>query len=120
MNYIKKSIKYKNASKYYMVVIHENSSLDIKILKNLLWESKLSFASEERMIKKIWVKPWHVSPFAHINDEKRDIKVIFDEKLNWVLIWFHPLQNDNTVVLKMSDIEIFLKDLGVEFSYLSL
>jgi len=36
------------------------------------------------------------------------------------LIWFHPGQNDNTVVLNMSDVENFLEKLWNKFTYLEL
>lgn len=113
-------LRNKRATRYYMIVLWEEKSLDSNSLRHTLWENKLSFASEERMIAKIWVKPWHVSPFANINDDDRDIKVIFDEVLKWELIWFHPLRNDNTVVLNMTWVEKFLDDLWVEYTYLSL
>lgn len=82
-----------------MSIIDENKTLDMKILKDLFSESKLSFASEERMIEKTLEKPWYVSSFANINDKKRDIKVIFDDILKGTLIWFYLLQNDNITVL---------------------
>lgn len=36
------------------------------------------------------------------------------------MIWFHPMQNDNTTVLKIEDVEKFLQDLWVEYEYLKL
>jgi len=58
-----------------------------------------------------------VSPFALINNTERDIRVVFDSALKNELIWFHPLQNDNTVVLNMKSVEYFLENLGSEYVY---
>lgn len=47
----------------------------------------------------------------------RDIRVVFDSILQNELIGFHPLQNDNTVVLNMQSVEHFLENLGIEYVY---
>ncbi len=113
-------LRNKKPTQFYMVVIEDSKQLDSKNLRQVLWENKLSFASEQRMVEKIWVKPWHVSPFANINDESRSVKVIFDIELKDELVWFHPGQNDNTVVLNNTWVEKYLQHLGVEFMYLEL
>jgi len=113
-------LRNKKATKFYMVVLEDEKQLDSNSLRKLLWENKLSFASEERMVNKIGVKPWHVSPFANINDEDKDITVIFNSSLKNCEIWFHPGQNDNTTVLKNSWVEKFLEHLWVEYIYLDL
>jgi Ala-tRNA(Pro) deacylase len=113
-------IRNEKKTKFYMVVIEDEKRIDNNSLRKLLNESKLSFASRELMLEKIWVEPWHVSPFAMINNQNKDIKIIFDLELKDELVWFHPLQNDNTTVLEMKNMEIFLNDLLVQFEYLEL
>jgi len=58
-----------------------------------------------------------VSPFALINNTERDIRVVFDNILQDELIGFHPLQNDNTVVLNMMSVEHFLENIGSEYVF---
>jgi hypothetical protein len=58
-----------------------------------------------------------VSPFALVKNTDRDIRVVFDSILKEELIGFHPLQNDNTVVLNMSAVEHFLENIGSEYVY---
>jgi len=113
-------LRNKKATNFYMVVLWGEKRLDTNKIREIFDDSKMSFASEKIMIEKIWLKPGSVSPFALINNKEKDIKVVFDEELKWVLIWFHPLQNDNTVVLQMDDIERFLKYLGFSFIYYDL
>ncbi len=110
-------LRNKKATQFYMVVIPDHKKLDTNIIRSLFDESKLSFASPERMMEKIWLKPGSVSPFALINDEERDIKVVFDQSLKDGLVWFHPLQNDNTIVLEMKSVEHFLENIGSQFHY---
>ena len=110
-------LRNKKATNYYMVVLPDNKQLDTNIIRAIFDDSKMSFASPERMMEKIWLKPWSVSPFALINNQDRDIRVVFDSDLESGLVWFHPLQNDNTVVLNMQSVEHFLENLGVEFVY---
>ncbi len=113
-------LRNKRATQYYMIVIEDCKKLDSNMLRSVLWENKLSFASEERMVAKIGVRPGHVSPFANINDVDRDIIVIFDSELQGQQVGFHPWQNDNTVVLDNADVERYLEKLWVEYRYLSL
>ena len=113
-------LRNKKPTQYYMVVIEDYKKLDSNNLRKTLWENKLSFASEERMVEKIWVRPGHVSPFANINDEDRNIIVLFDRALKWEVVWFHPGQNDNTVVLNNDGVEKFLEEIRVEYRYFEL
>lgn len=110
-------LRNKKATNFYMVVLPDAKKLDTNIIRSIFDDSKMSFASEERMMEKIGLKPGSVSPFALINNEQRDIRVVFDADLKDERIWFHPLQNDNTVVLGMESVEHFLENLGVKYVY---
>lgn len=113
-------IRNKKSTNIYMVVLWEEKKLDTNLIRSAFDDSKMSFSSEELMLEKIWLRPGSVSPFALINNTLKDIKVVFDKELKDILIWFHPLQNDNTVVLNMKDIENFLNHLWFSYSYLEL
>ena len=113
-------IRNKKWTNFYMVVLWEDKRLDTNLIRAVFDDSKMSFVDEEQMIEKIWLRPWSVSPFALINNIERDIKVVFEQNFKDILIWFHPLQNDNTVVLNMADTERFLESLWVEFVYAGL
>lgn len=114
-------IRNKKGTNFYMVVLWDDKPrLDTNLIRAIFDDSKMSFVDEEQMIEKIWLRPWSVSPFALINNAEKDIKVVFEQSFKDMLIWFHPLQNDNTVVLNMSDIEIFLENIWIEFVYTEL
>jgi Ala-tRNA(Pro) deacylase len=113
-------LKNKQKNKFYMVVLEDNKRLDWNIIRKYFWENKISFVSEELMIEKIWVKPGHVSPFATINNEEKDITVVFNRSLEGSKIWIHPLQNDNTIVIKTEDISHFLDNIGINYCFIEL
>lgn len=110
-------LRNKKATNFYMIVLPDNKRLDTNMIRAIFNDTKMSFASEERMMEKIGLKPWSVSPFALINNIDKDIKVVFDSVLKDEFIGFHPLQNDNTVVLNMIEVERFLENLGSEYVY---
>mgnify|MGYP003683044035 CR=1 FL=1 len=113
-------LKNKQKNKFYMVVIEDDKRLDWNIIRKYFWENKISFVSEELMIEKIWVKPGHVSPFATINNVEKDITVIFNRSLEWSEIWIHPLQNDNTIVIKIEDISQFLDNIAINYCFIEI
>lgn len=113
-------IRNKKKTQFYMVVLWDDKSLETNKIRNFFDDTKMSFSSEEDMFEKIWVKIWHVSPFALVNNTDKDVIVAFDSALKWIEIWFHPLRNDNTVVLNMNDVEEFLKNENVRFEYIDL
>lgn len=110
-------IRNKKGINFYMVVLWDNKHLETNIIRSIFDDSKMSFASESEMLEKIGLKPWSVSPFALVNNLDKDIKVVFDYELKDSLIWFHPLQNDNTIVLEMKDVEKFLNEIWIIFVY---
>jgi len=113
-------IRNKKTTNFYMVVLEDDKKLETNKVREIFNDSKMSFFEEDLMMEKIWLKPWSVSPFALINNTDKDIKVVFDKTLKWILIWFHPLQNDNTIVLNMDDVEKFLNHIWSEYVYWDL
>ncbi len=113
-------LRNKNKTNIYMLVLWDHKKLDSNKLRKIIKENKISFTTKELMNELIWVDPWHVSPFALINNKDKNIKVLFDVELQNKLIWFHPWQNDNTTVLNISCIENFLSHLWFEYEYINL
>lgn len=52
-----------------------------------------------------------------MNNLERDIRVVFDTEIQGTLVGFHPLQNDNTIVLEMPEMDRFLDNLEIEYVY---
>lgn len=74
-------LRNKKATNFYMVVLPDTKRMDTNIIRAIFDDSKMSFASEERMMEKIGLKPGSVSPFALIHNEEKDIQVVFDDSL---------------------------------------
>ena len=110
----------KNKTNFYMIVLPDYKKLNTNTIRNHFWNTKLSFVSPETMQEKIRVKPWHVSPFALLNNTDSDIQVVFDTELQDTEVWFHPWKNDNTVVLYMSWVEQYLEYIWNTYYYINL
>lgn len=91
-------------------------AVDLKALAPMLdARGRLSFGSDERLMKYLGVKPGAVSPLAVINDTGRMVRVVLDrallahEPLN-----FHPLDNTMTTSIGAADLQRFLEAEGHE------
>ncbi len=108
-------------NRHYLVILDHSRQLEIHDLEKRLKQGKLSFASEERMIKYLGVKPGSVSIFGLINDTGNHVHVFLDEMLKEAeRISFHPNDNSATMVISFNDFEKFLNACGNSFEYLEL
>lgn len=102
-------LRNKNGNTHYMVIIPDAKKADLKMLAKQLQESKLSFASPERMMKYLSLTPGSVSPFGLINNEEKNVIVIIDKWLTeQPIINFHPNINTATLGLSQEDFQKFL------------
>jgi Ala-tRNA(Pro) deacylase len=71
---------------------------------------RLSFGSEERLMKYLGVTPGAVSPFAIINDHARVVRVVLDRSLlDAEIVNLHPLDNAKTTAVAPRDLLAFLE-----------
>jgi Ala-tRNA(Pro) deacylase len=92
-----------------LVLISGAKRLDLKNLEKLLDETRLSFASPERLMKYLEVSPGSVSPFGLINDLEKSVTFIADnELLTHDELALHPNINTQTLILKTEDFKRFL------------
>jgi Ala-tRNA(Pro) deacylase len=103
----------KKGHKFYLVISESSKKTDLKSLAGFLNEGKLSFASEEQLIKYLGLTPGSVSPFGLINDKDKNITVVIDENLwKYDRLHFHPNVNTATLELDRDDFEKFLDYCG--------
>ncbi|MDP4281623.1 MAG: prolyl-tRNA synthetase associated domain-containing protein [Bacteroidota bacterium] len=106
---------------HYLVIIEYSHDLKIHDLEQLLHQGKLSFASEQRMMKYLGLKPGSVSPFGLIYDTGHHVHLFLDENLRKSKrISFHPCINTASIVIQFSDFEKFLAWTGNSYEYLRL
>jgi Ala-tRNA(Pro) deacylase len=113
-------LRNKKGNRHYLVILEHSKKADLKILAKHLNEDKLSFASEERLMRYLGLSAGAVSPFGLLNDSKKEVKVVIDQDLKKVeRINFHPNVNTATVGISFKDFEKFLAWCGNEIYYFS-
>lgn len=117
---VSKNLFLRNAKgdKHYLVVTTVDKKADLKKLAEKIGSTRLSFASEQRLEKYLRVKAGSISSFAVLNDENREVIVVFDKELvgekHFAL---HPNENTATIYIDFSDVEQIVKEHGNEIIY---
>ena len=108
-------------NRHYLVVFDCDRDLAIRDLEQQLKQGKLSFASEERMERRLGLRPGSVSPFGLINDTENHTHLFLDKNLLDVSsLSFHPNDNTATVVISQADFRKFLDGCGNSYEFLDL
>jgi Ala-tRNA(Pro) deacylase len=102
-------LRNKKGDNFYLVLTLGSKRIDLKNLAVFLNETKLSFASPEKMMKYLGLTPGSVSPFGLINDVDKVVKVIVDEELlKFDKQGYHPNINTATLIISTEDLKKFL------------
>jgi Ala-tRNA(Pro) deacylase len=120
---VNKSLFLRNAKgdRHYLIMLNGEKRLDMLKLQDLLSETRLSFASPERLMKYLGLTPGSVSPFGLINDSSKTVIAVVDnELLKYQNLAFHPNINTQTLILKTDDFKKYLFSIGHKVLYLDL
>lgn len=99
----------------WLVTCHEDLQIDLKQMANLLGAGRFSFASPQRLMHYLGVKPGAVTPLAVINDTSNLVQVILDDAiLHDDAINVHPLHNGATTSIAPGDLVKYLSVLDHE------
>ncbi len=118
-----KNIFFRNhkGDRHYLVILEHLQKLDIHDLEKRLKQGKLSFASDQRLMKFLGVEPGSVTPFGLINDKENHVHLFMDENLKSEdRLAFHPNVNTATVIISQKDFMKFLEYSGNRFEFLKL
>ena len=98
----------------YLISLANETTVDIKKLGAVIGaQGRLSFGSADRLWEYLGVRPGSVCPFAILNDQKGDVRLILDhDMMQTARVNFHPLLNTMTVGLAPDDLLGFLKNEG--------
>ena len=102
--------------RHILVVVGFDTSVNLKLLSEVLPSSKLSLGSPERLMEYLGVIPGAVSILALFSDrERQEVEVVVDGEL-WQAGVFqcHPMVNTATVSISKADLERFLDATGHE------
>ena len=106
---------------HYLILAKEDTKIDMKILKDKISSTRLSFASEERLAKNLALGRGFVSPFGILNNEERNVKVFIDDKIkDEKRIGVHPNENTSTIFIATKDIEDIIRKHGNFVEYISI
>lgn len=121
-------------NRHYLVSFECHKNLDIHSLEHKLRQGKLSFASEERMVRCLGLHPGSVSPFGLVNDidipdanpkelfeNGHRVKFFLDKDImNSEKVSFHPCDNTASVVISKDDLLKFLGLWGGEWEWIDM
>ena len=102
---------------FILAVLSEDRRLEMKALftSGKLNVGRLSFASPERMIDMLGIKPGSVTPFSLINVEHKELIVVLDKgMMENEYLNYHPLHNEATTTIHREDLLKFIKHFGFD------
>ncbi len=110
-----------NGKKHYIITIRQDKQVDLKDLREKIGSSRLSFASEDRLMKHLGLTKGSVTPLGAINNEDKLVEIYFDEDLvGEEIIGVHPNENDATVWLSFLSIKKIIENSGNAFGIVKI
>jgi Ala-tRNA(Pro) deacylase len=95
--------------------------MDIHDIEHRLHQGKLSFASQERMMRYLGVRPGSVSLFTLVNDANHEVILFVDKRLlEAEKVSFHPNDNTASLVINNSDMLKFIENIGNQYEFMDL
>ncbi len=108
-------------NRHYLVIMDSQHAMDIHDIEHRLHQGKLSFASPERMMKYLGVRPGSVSLFTLINDVNHEVTLFVDSQLKKTKkVSFHPNDNTASLVISNADMMKFIENTGNPYEFLDL
>ena len=108
-------------TRHFLVVLDKDKKADLKKIQEQLGSSRLSFASEERLMKHLGLSKGSVTPLGILNDAENTVEVVLDEDLKGrKRLGLHPNTNTATVWLDFEDVLKFIRADGHEITYVTL
>jgi Ala-tRNA(Pro) deacylase len=103
----------KKGRRHLLVTVPHDLAVDLDALGVSLDAHRLGFASAERLLKHLGIRPGSVSLLALFNDRAHAVEFVIDRRL-WEAeaVQAHPLINSQTLVLGHAELERFLAATG--------
>ncbi len=100
-------------NRHYLVIMDSRFAMDIHDMEHRLHQGKLSFASPERMMRYLGVRPGSVSLFGLVNDTDHEVTLFVDRHLlDATKVSFHPNDNRASLVISREDMLKFAREIG--------
>ncbi len=99
--------------KNFLLVLRNETEVDMKKLPAVLGSDRLSFGSAERLWEYLGVRPGSVCPYAIINDVNNDVAIFLDQSMMEApIVNYHPLQNTMTIGTAPENLIRFIESTG--------
>ncbi len=106
--------------RHFLVCIQKDKNADLKKLGEKIG-ARLSFASEERLLKYLNLTKGSVTPLGVLYDTGAQVEVIIDKDLvHETRLGIHPCENTATVFLNFSDLKTLIEENGNTIMYVEL
>ena len=105
---------------YYLLTVRDALAVDLKQFQEKIGSRRLSFASEEDLMRFLALKKGAVTPFGVLNDTQRAVQVYIDAYFENKQISVHPNENNATVYLAANDLVELLREHGNRVEYIVL
>ena len=117
-----KNLFFKDKKKnLFLVVTLSDKPIIIKELAKKIGAKSPSFGKPDLLAEVLGVIPGAVTPFAVINAQSHDLKVILDEEMmENKLLNFHPLVNTATTTIAAQDLVKFMEHCNQDFEIIRL
>ncbi len=97
----------------FLVVVANETALDLKKLQGLLDCGRISFGSAERLWENLGIRPGSVCPFCAVNDADHNVNIVLDSHMMAAeIVNYHPLDNAMTISLVPADLLKFFEYTG--------
>ena len=107
--------------RHFLIVVPEEKRVPLSEIPEKIGSTRLSFASEERLMKYLKLTPGSVTPLAVINDEENEVELFLDEDLKKEkLLGVHPCENTSTVIITVKDLEKYIESCNNKYKYINL
>lgn len=97
---------------FYLVTLPCHKELDLDLLRRRLPCKRLSLADADELEKYLGVQRGWVNPLSILNNEERNVVMVFDAALAGQHIGYHPMANDATIFVSLDDTCRLLKEHG--------
>ena len=97
---------------YYIIVVRQEKTVNLKALRQTLGSRPLSFASEDDLWKYLKLTKGAVTPLGALNDETKSVIVVFDKDFMGNQIAVHPNDNRASVWMQTDDLIRLIQEHG--------
>lgn len=99
--------------RHFLVSLPGHKTAGLAALSEVLGAGKLSFASEERLMKYLGLCKGAVTPLGVLNDKDCSVTVVFDREIApKTVVGVHPCDNTATVALEFGELVKIVESAG--------